>query len=126
MKVLTASLKHFIVQKLKVSNQQAVEYILAGRVQVNREKGQIRQSLLPEDEVRFEEQVLQAPRQLRYVAYYKPRGVESTLNPQIQNNLLEALNVNQRVFPVGRLLKIRELLHFCRAQITPFARFQIT
>src|SRR5690349_17941039 len=108
MKNLTASLKHFIVQKLRISNQQAIEYILLGRVQVNGKKGALQQALLPEDEVTFEEQVLKQPQAYLYLAYYKPRGIESTLNPDIPNNLAAALPFEQRVFPVGRLDKDSE------------------
>ncbi|QMU28065.1 pseudouridine synthase [Adhaeribacter radiodurans] len=108
MKNLTASLKHFIVQKLRISNQQALDYILSGRVQVNGKKGALQQALLPEDEVTFEEQVLKQPTAYLYLAYYKPRGIESTLNPAIQNNLGAALPFEQRVFPVGRLDKESE------------------
>ncbi len=108
MKVLTALLKHFIVQKLRISNQQALEYITTGRVRVNGKVGRLQQALLPEDEVTFEEQVLKEPKTFIYLAYYKPRGIESTLNPLIQNNLAAALHLEQRVFPVGRLDKESE------------------
>lgn len=108
MKVLTASLKHFIVQKLRISNQEAVQYIISGRVQVNGKKSQVQQPLLPQDEVTCDAQILKASQALIYLAYYKPRGIESTLNQQIQNNLVTALNLKQRVFPVGRLDKESE------------------
>jgi 23S rRNA pseudouridine2604 synthase len=108
MKVLTSSLKHFIVQKLKVSNKEAIQYIISGRVLVNGSKGKLEKVLLPEDLVHFDEQVIKESKAFIYLAYYKPRGIESTLNTQIENNLLRALNFNQRVFPVGRLDKESE------------------
>jgi len=108
MKVLTASLKHFIVQKLSVSNKEAVGYIVAGRVQVNGKKGQLEQALLPEDKVSFDDQVLKEPKAFIYLAYYKPCGIESTLNTQIENNLSQVLKVGHSVFPVGRLDKASE------------------
>ncbi|RDC62501.1 pseudouridine synthase [Adhaeribacter pallidiroseus] len=108
MKVLLASLKHFVVQKLQVSNQQAITYILAGRVRVNGSNGQLQQALQPEDEVTFEGQVIKEPKAFVYLAYNKPRGIESTLNTHVENNLTHALNLNQRVFPIGRLDKESE------------------
>ena len=108
MKVLSASLQHFIVQMLRISNNQAVAYILAGQVRVNGHRSQVRQVIQPEDEITFEKQILKPAKTFLYLAYYKPRGIESTLNTQIANNLTQALNLNQRVFPVGRLDKESE------------------
>ncbi|QNF33958.1 pseudouridine synthase [Adhaeribacter swui] len=108
MKVLTASLQHFIVQKLQISNQQAVAFILDGQVRVNGQKGQLRQAIQPEDEVSFKAQILQTPKIWTYLAYYKPRGIETTLNQNITDNLAAILTVDQKVFPVGRLDKDSE------------------
>lgn len=108
MKALHSSLKHFIVQKARISNKEAVACILSGKVLVNGKKGQLNQVLLPGDEVLLDNQVLKKPETFVYLAYYKPRGIESTLNPGIENNLSQALGINQRVFPVGRLDKDSE------------------
>jgi len=108
MKVITTSLKYFTVQTLRVGNPEAVNYIISGRVLVNGKKGKLAQVLLPEDEVCFDNQVIKEAKPLIYLAYYKPRGIESTLNPQIENNLLQALGFDQKVFPVGRLDKESE------------------
>jgi len=108
MKALTSSLQHFVVQKLRLSNKEAVQAILSGSVLVNGNKGQLAQVLRPEDRVCFNNEVLLAPTTFIYLAYYKPRGIESTLNTQIENNLVQALGLEQRVFPVGRLDKESE------------------
>ncbi|MBC3539849.1 pseudouridine synthase [Rufibacter sediminis] len=108
MKVLTSNLQYFVVQKARLSNKEAVHCIVSGRVLVNGQKGQLQQTLLPQDEVQLDGQLLKAPQQFTYLAYYKPRGIESTLNPAIENNLAQALNLNVRVFPVGRLDKESE------------------
>ena len=108
MKALHSSLKHFIVQKARISNKEAVACILSGKVLVNGEKGQLNQVLLPEDEVLLDNQVLKNPEAFVYLAYYKPRGIESTLNPDIENNLSQAMGINHSVFPVGRLDKDSE------------------
>ncbi|WP_162056311.1 pseudouridine synthase [Pontibacter pamirensis] len=108
MKVLNSSLNHFIVQKLKLSNKDAVQYILSGRVLVNGKQGTLKQVLLPEDEVQVDDQVIKEQRKKVYIAYHKPCGVESTMNTQIENNLLQALDIAHSVFPVGRLDKASE------------------
>ncbi|MBC7389802.1 MAG: pseudouridine synthase [Opitutaceae bacterium] len=43
-----------------------------------------------------------------YIAYYKPVGIESTLNKSIENNLADALPIAERLFPLGRLDKASE------------------
>src|SRR5688572_121701 len=108
MKILNSSLKNFIVRQLQVSNKEAISHIISGRVLVNGKKSQLEKVLLPEDAVTFEDQVLKKSKPYLYLAYYKPRGIESTLNTQIDNNLFEALNIPERVFPVGRLDKESE------------------
>lgn len=108
MKTLTSSLKYFIVQKAGISNKEALAAIVSGRVLVNGKKGNLQQVLLPEDLVQLDGRVLKKPEAFLYLAYYKPRGIESTLNPGIANNLAQALDLPQRVFPVGRLDKESE------------------
>ncbi|NDK55380.1 pseudouridine synthase [Pontibacter fetidus] len=108
MKSLNTSLKYFIVQKLTVSNKVAIDFIVSGRVLVNGAKGSVSQVLLPEDEVQLDGQVLKEGRKNVYIAYHKPRGIESTTNTQIENNLSQALNYSQTIFPVGRLDKASE------------------
>jgi 23S rRNA pseudouridine2604 synthase len=108
MKALNSSLQHFIVQKARLSNKQAVQYILSGRVLVNGQKGKLNQVLLPQDQVSMDDQPIKEPETFVYLAYYKPRGIESTLNTGIESNLVQALGFHQRVFPVGRLDKDSE------------------
>ena len=81
---------------------------MSGKVLVNGKKGTLQQELQPEDMVQLDEQILKLPEDYLYLAYHKPRGVESTLNTHIENNLLQALRFNQSVFPVGRLDKESE------------------
>ncbi|MFC6999497.1 pseudouridine synthase [Rufibacter roseus] len=108
MKSLTSSLKYFVVQKCSVSNKEAIGLILSGKVLVNGKKGQLQQVLHQQDEVTLNGQILKSADEYTYIAYYKPRGVESTLNPNIPDNLLQALQLEKRVFPVGRLDKESE------------------
>jgi 23S rRNA pseudouridine2604 synthase len=108
MKSLLSSLQHFVVQRGRMSNREAIQTILSGRVLVNGTKGRLNQELQPADEVTLNGEVLKTAQFFTYLAYYKPRGVESTLNPQIQDNLLQALSLEVRLFPVGRLDKESE------------------
>ncbi|GAA4430651.1 23S rRNA pseudouridine(2604) synthase RluF [Pontibacter saemangeumensis] len=75
---------------------------------MNGQRGTLDQELLPEDEVRVDGQVIKESKHNVYLAYHKPRGIESTLNLQIENNLSQAINISRSVFPVGRLDKESE------------------
>ena len=108
MRALNSSLKYFVVQKLTLSNKEAIHLIHSGRVLVNGRQGTLTQVLLPEDEVQLDEQVIKESRKNVYIAYHKPFGIESTMNVSIKDNLLQALNINHEVFPVGRLDKASE------------------
>jgi 23S rRNA pseudouridine2604 synthase len=108
MKDLNSSLKYFIVQKLNLSNKNAVQAILSGRILVNGKQGTLNQALLPEDEVLMDGAIIKESKKNIYIAYHKPCGVESTMNTQIANNLIEALGISESIFPVGRLDKASE------------------
>lgn len=108
MRALNTSLKYFVVQRLNVSNKQAIHYILTGRVLVNGKQGALTQVLFPEDKVQLDEQIIKVPKKNVYIAYHKPSGIETTLNASIANNLLQAINIPYNVVPVGRLDKASE------------------
>lgn len=61
----------------------------------------------PEDEIVVGEKIVQSAKNFKYLAYYKPCGIETTLNPEIPDNLINILPYPD-VFPVGRLDKASE------------------
>ena len=103
MRPLNASAKYFLVQKLRLSNKEAAALIVAGRFLLNGQPAQLNQPLKPEDEVTLDGKILKEAQQFHYLAYYKPRGIETTLNEAIPDNLVQALSFPERVFPIGRL-----------------------
>lgn len=78
------------------------------RVFINGIKALQRQDVLKSDCIEANGEVLQAGLEHVYYAYYKPRGIECTLNAEIENNLLQALPFDVHVYPVGRLDKESE------------------
>ena len=108
MRALNTSAKYFLVQKLRLSNKEATALILARRLLVNGQPAQLNQPLNPEDEVTLDGKILKEAHQFHYLAYYKPRGIETTLNEAIPDNLTKALNFPARVYPIGRLDKESE------------------
>lgn len=108
MRNIRSSALSFLVQKCRISNKEAVLLIANGRLTINGTKASSKQAVLTTDEVYLDGEPLQIPQKFTYVLYYKPRGVESTLNKSILHNLTEALQGLPRLFPVGRLDKDSE------------------
>lgn len=101
-------LQYFLVKRLNISNKNALALILAGKIKVNEQIvfGNIILNL--GDSVIVEEQIVQEKKEFIYLAFYKPRGIETTLNSDIKDNLKGILPVKEKIFPVGRLDKESE------------------
>jgi 23S rRNA pseudouridine2604 synthase len=113
-------IQRFICRKLSVSNPEALILLSTGAIQINGQKALPNQTITKADEVTHNEEVLQPAFIFRYIAMYKPRGIECTTNREIENNLLEVLPESHRdLFTVGRLDKETEGLLF----LTNDARF---
>ncbi len=108
MKSIYTSAKFFLVQSLGVSNKEAITLILEKKMSVNGLTATLHQEIFANDEVKINETILQLPQTFHYYAYYKPRGVECTLNTDIPQNLVDSLNIDTKVFPIGRLDKESE------------------
>ena len=102
------SLKYFLVHHLKISNLQAETLIKSEKISINNEL--IIENILinEEDEICLNEIVLQKSKKYFYYAYYKPRGIESTLNKDNPLNLITSTKIIEPFFPVGRLDKESE------------------
>ena len=101
-------LKYIIVQTLKVSNKEAEQLILKADILVNGNVSEANYIVLHEDEILYNGNIIKPSFFYTYIAYNKPVGVESTLNTEIQDNLVAALNIKERLFPLGRLDKASE------------------
>ncbi|RYU95865.1 pseudouridine synthase [Emticicia agri] len=105
-------LQYLLVWKLRVSNRTALEIILSGKVLVNGIAINTNIELNQTDEVVYNDEVLKEGKKLIYIAFYKPRGIETTLNTAIADNLKNILPFEEELFPVGRLDKASEGLLF--------------
>jgi 23S rRNA pseudouridine2605 synthase len=85
------------------SRRAADELILAGRVRVNGEPGQLNTFVGAADRVELDGREL-VPQRLAYVLLNKPAGVLTTVrDPQRRRTVVELLPPEPRVVPVGRL-----------------------
>lgn len=101
-------LQYLLVVRLQISNKKALELILSGKVLVNGFSVKSNVEFSQTDEVVFDGKILKEGKKLTYIAYYKPRGIETTLNSEIADNLKAILPFDEPLFPVGRLDKASE------------------
>ena len=101
-------LQYFLVKRLNISNKSALTLILEGNIKINGQVITENTVINPEDSIVFDEQILQEGKKYIYVAFYKPRGIETTLNQDIQDNLKDVLHFKEELFPIGRLDKESE------------------
>lgn len=102
------NINEFLVKRFHISKEDASQMLQESRVRINDEKATQRQDVLKTDYIEADGALLQQGLHHVYYAYYKPRGIECTLNKEIENNLCSILPFNEHLFPVGRLDKDSE------------------
>jgi 23S rRNA pseudouridine2604 synthase len=101
-------LQYFLVKRLNISNKTALALILEGKILVNDVVVFENIEINIQEKIVCEGESLQVGKELIYIAFYKPRGIETTLNSEIPDNLKNILPFNESLFPVGRLDKESE------------------
>lgn len=100
-------LQYFLVKKLQISNSEAQKMLFNKKIFINGVATSTNVLIEPELEIRYENEILQSSKNFKYLAFYKPSRIETTLNSKIPDNLLSILPF-EGVFPVGRLDKASE------------------
>lgn len=99
-------LNKFLSDQGICSRRAADEHILAGKVLVDGEKASLGQKIDPEKQkVVFDGQEIGSAKENKvYYAIYKPRGVVSTTNDEMnRRSVVDLVPKELRVYPVGRL-----------------------
>jgi 23S rRNA pseudouridine2604 synthase len=100
-------LRVVISRYLQCSLAEAASVIAADRVTVNGYVQKASYRVASGDLLELDGKEILPP-QLYYVAFNKPRGIECTLNKEIESNLLTVFQHKERLYPVGRLDKESE------------------
>src|SRR3989344_4460562 len=101
-------LQYLLVRLLVISNKEAMQLITEGSIRINESIVFENSKINETDEIFFKDRSIRKPKQMFYCAYHKPRGIETTLNTSIENNLKNALPFDFDFFPIGRLDKESE------------------
>jgi len=87
------------------SRREADRFIEAGRVIVNGKQAITGMNIEENDIVEIDGKPLKIKPETVYIMYNKPRGIESTTDPEKKDNIIDAINYPERIFPIGRLDK---------------------
>ena len=101
-------LRTIISRHFRISNQEADLLIGNGKVRMDGKAVSPATKVNFWEEISVDGKIVRKATKFSYVKFYKPRGIECTLNPKIENNLLTAFHFPKKVFPVGRLDKDSE------------------
>lgn len=102
------TIQYLLINNLNISKKEAKEALETGTVTVNKISVFNNCYFEKTDEVAFNGKLLFEPLQVYKVLYYKPFGVECTLNTSIPGNLANQFIGWPKMFPVGRLDKASE------------------
>ncbi len=88
------------------SRRKAEEYIKNWLIKINWKTAEIWQSIVPwKDKVTLENKAIKEQKELVYYKFNKPRWIVTTCAQYDDRNILDIINIPQRVFPIWRLDK---------------------
>ena len=87
------------------SRRAADRLIEEGRVSINGRKAILGDQVADGDVVSVDGRVLSESQKTVYLAYHKPVGITCTTEPDVRDNIVEAIGYPERIFPIGRLDK---------------------
>lgn len=101
-------IKYFLIHRLNYTNKTAGELISSGKLTVNGKVILKNELLRDEDELKLDNEILKAKPLYRYYALHKPKGIESTFNNSIKDNLSSVFPFDDKYIVAGRLDKASE------------------
>lgn len=102
----TLRLQKYLSQSWICSRRKAEEYISSGLIKVNWEVAKIWMSINPDfDKVELLNKAVKDQENLVYYKLNKPRWIVTTCAQNWEKNIIDIMNVKERVFPIGRLDK---------------------
>ena len=101
------SINKFISSTGVCSRREADSFIEQGRVYINGKLARKGNRVLPGDEVIFDGMVVKTKKKSKsvYIILNKPIGITCTTDKKDKDNIIDFVNHQKRIFPVGRLDK---------------------
>lgn len=101
----TTRINKFISESGFTSRREADRLIEAGRVAINGVAAEKGSKVLDGDLVTVDGQPLKKKEKHVYLAFNKPRGLETTTDETVKDNVISYISYPERIFPIGRLDK---------------------
>lgn len=95
----------FISETGVCSRREADQWVGEKRVTINGEIAQLGSTVVPGDEVRVDGKLVGPKKKHVYIALNKPVGITCTTEKHIKGNIIDFVNHQERIFPIGRLDK---------------------
>ncbi|MBA3706071.1 MAG: 23S rRNA pseudouridine(2604) synthase RluF [Bacteroidetes bacterium] len=102
----------FISETGFCSRREADKLIEQGRVTINGVKPEMGTKVNPGDEIKIDGKLLKSKEASIYIAFNKPIGITCTTDLKDKDNIIDFINHQKRIFPIGRLDKPSEGLIF--------------
>jgi pseudouridine synthase len=105
-------LNKFISDSGYCSRREADKLIDSNRVKVNGRRPELGTRVVADDVVEVDGQAIQGSSENKsdrvYIVYNKPVGITCTTERSVKGNIIDAIDHDQRIFPIGRLDKPSE------------------
>ncbi len=101
-------LRTIVARYFNITNEKANLIIGRGSVRVDGKVDSPASKIENWQAISVDDKIIRSAIIFSYIKFYKPSGIECTLNPKIDNNLLTVFKYPQKLFPVGRLDKDSE------------------
>jgi 23S rRNA pseudouridine2604 synthase len=106
------SINKYISETGFCSRREADKYIEQGRVTINDNIASKGNRVEDGDIVEVDGEPLKKKKATIYIALNKPKGITCTTDLKDKSNIIDYINFNSRIFPIGRLDKLSEGLIF--------------
>jgi 23S rRNA pseudouridine2604 synthase len=106
------SLNKYISETGICSRREADRFIEAGRVKINGVVARKGNRVGAQDQVLIDGKPLLSKPETIYIACHKPKGITCTTDLKDPTNIIDYLNFEERIFPIGRLDKPSDGLIF--------------
>ncbi len=101
----TTRINKYISESGKASRREADRLIEEGRVKINGITAVTGSKVSDGDIVELDGEAITPKTKNVYLAFNKPRGIETTTDTEVEGNIISYINYPERIFPIGRLDK---------------------
>ncbi len=99
------SINKYISSTGRCSRREADKWIQNGRVRINGQVAKLGNRVMTGDEVLLDGELISEKPAAVYIKFNKPPGVTSTTDRSDKSNIIDFIQFDQRIFPIGRLDK---------------------